>query len=284
MNTNSFEYFIMALNEEVNIKECIESIILAGGTNISVLDGGSKDNTEEIAQSCGANFISFPGTSLSYRRGYAIEESNKDFVFFVDADQRLISTPRPNEEILSSYFDTDPQLAGIVYTKIPANSKQNYWEKGFAKRHQIVSGGGKNVQVIGTPCIFRTDYGKQVGFNRELAGSCDDTVFCDRLIEAGYTLKAIPENAIEIVRASFQDTIKKAFWYGKGDSEYIKLYRNNRFRHLYHVIVRGPILYPISVLIDKPSLAPFFLIFGLARIAGLIYGLIIKQDLSNSSS
>ena len=284
MNTNSFEYFIMALNEEANIKACIESILLSGGTNISVLDGGSDDRTEEIAKSSGAKFISFPGTSLSYRRGYAIEESKEDFVFFVDADQRLINTPQPNEEILSNYFNSDPKLAGIVYTKIPAGLKQNYWERGFAKRHQIVSGGGENVQVIGTPCIFRTDYGKQVGFNRELAGSCDDTVFCDRLVDAGYTLRAIPENAIEIVRASFQDTIKKAFWYGKGDSEYIKLYKNNRFRHLYHVLVRGPILYPASVLFSTPLLIPFFVIFGLSRVAGLCYGLAIKQDLSKSSS
>tara|TARA_B100000959_G_scaffold97907_1_gene103626 strand:- start:196 stop:1020 length:825 start_codon:yes stop_codon:yes gene_type:complete len=274
----------MALNEENNIQECIESIINSGGKDISVLDGGSNDRTEEIAKKNGAKFISFPDTSLSYRRGYAIEESKADFVFFVDADQRLINTKVPNEEIISEYFNKDNQLAGIVYTKIPGSSKQNYWEKGFAMRHIIVSGGGENVQVIGTPCIFRSDYGKQVGFNRELAGSCDDTVFCDRLVEAGFVLKAIPENAIEIVRASLRDTLKKAFWYGKGDSEYVKLYKNSRLRHLFHVLVRGPIIYPLLIIFKKPYLIPFFIIFGLARVFGLFYGLIVKQDLSRSSS
>ncbi len=284
MNLKSFEYYIMALNEEKNIRACIKSIISSGGENITILDGGSNDETEKIAGKCGANFISFPGTSLSYRRGFAIEESKADFVFFVDADQRLINSKIPNEEIITNYFKENSQLAGVVYTKIPGTPKQNYWEKGFAMRHTIVAGGGKNVQVIGTPCIFRSDYGKQVGFNRELAGSCDDTVFCDRLIEAGFTLRAIPENAIEIVRASLSETVKKAFWYGKGDSEYIKLYSNNRYRHLFHVLIRGPLIYPASIFLNKPILIPFFIIFGLSRVLGLIYGLSVKQDLAKTSS
>ena len=103
MNLKSFEYYIMALNEEKNIRACIKSIISSGGENITILDGGSNDETEKIAGKCGANFISFPGTSLSYRRGFAIEESKADFVFFVDADQRLINSKIPNEEITYSY-------------------------------------------------------------------------------------------------------------------------------------------------------------------------------------
>lgn len=283
MNLKSFEYYITTLNEEKNIKACIDSILESGGNNITVLDGGSSDKTEEISKECGAKFISFPNTSLSYRKAYIIEEAKADFIFLVDADNRLINSNTPNEEIVINHFKKDNQLAGVVYSKIPGSSRQNYWEKGFALRHSIVQG-GENVKVIGSPCVFRSDYAKQVGFNSELAGTCDDTVFCDRLIDAGFTLKTMPENALELVRASLKATVQKAFWYGKGDSEYVTLYRTKRYRHLFHVLIRGPIIYPLSVGKTRPNLVPFFLIFGLSRVVGLIYGLLVKPNLASASS
>jgi glycosyltransferase involved in cell wall biosynthesis len=276
-----FEYFILTLNEEKNIKECIESIQAIGGLHITVLDGGSTDNTNKISDKFDVNFLSFPGSSLSFRRGYAIDESKAEYVVFVDADQRLIKYEYNLEEAIDKYFIDDEKLSGLVFSKItPKNS--NYWERGFGLRHKIVAGGGKPQKVIGTPTVFKSKYGKEVGFNRDLEGSCDDTVFCDRLIKSGYTLRSMPQNAIEIVRSSFKDTIKKAFWYGTGDSEYIKLYRDTRYRHLFHVIVRMPIIHPFIVLFMNPPLVIFFTIFGITRLYGMIYGFFVKKDLSST--
>ena len=276
-----FEYFILTLNEENNIKECIESIQDVGGLNITILDGGSSDKTKEISSEFNVNFLSFPKSSLSFRRGHAIDESNAEYVVFVDADQRLIKYDYDLEEAIDKYFIDDDKLSGLVFSKItPENS--NYWERGFGLRHKIVAGNGTPQKVIGTPTVFKSKYGKEVGFNRDLEGSCDDTVFCDRLIKSGYVLRSMPQNAIEIVRSSLKDTIKKAFWYGNGDSEYIKLYKETRLRHLFHVIVRMPILHPFSVFFKEPSLVIFFIIFGITRLYGMIYGFIVKKDLSST--
>ena len=248
MNNNSkFEYFILTLNEEKNIRDCIESIKNLGIININVLDGGSTDKTEEICNELNVNFLSFPGSSLSFRRGYAIDESKCKYVVFVDADQRLLKYDFDLEQKIDSYFEEDALLGGVVFSKI-TQENSNYWERGFGLRHKMVAGDGQFVKVIGTPCVFQADYGKKVGFNRDLEGSCDDTVFCDRLIHEGYRLKSMPENAIEIVRSSFNDTVKKAFWYGNGDSEYIKLYKKTRYRHLFHVLIRMPLIHPLQVI------------------------------------
>ena len=192
-NNTKFEYFILTLNEEKNIGACIQSIQHLGIRNINVLDGGSTDNTESICKEHDVNFLSFPGSSLSYRRGFAIDESNYEYVVFVDADQRLLNYDFDLEIKVDSYFKEDSLLGGVVFSKI-TQQNSNYWERGFGLRHKIVAGDGKFVKVIGTPCVFKTQYGKKVGFNRELEGSCDDTVFCDRLIQAGYRLRSMPEN------------------------------------------------------------------------------------------
>lgn len=282
MDSNSkFEYFILTLNEEKNIKECIESIKLQGIKNINVLDGGSNDQTEKICNELGINFLSFPGSSLSFRRGYAIEESKNKYTVFVDADQRLLKYNFDLEQKIDSYFEEDASLGGLVFSKI-TQKNSNYWERGFGLRHKMVAGDGKFVKVIGTPCVYKAKYGTEVGFNRELEGSCDDTVFCDRLIQAGYRLRSMPEKAIEIVRSSFNDTIKKAFWYGNGDSEYIKLYKETRYRHLFHVLIRMPLIHPLQVIFKDISLVPFFIIFGFARLYGMMYGFVINKNLSST--
>ncbi len=280
-HNSKFEYYILTLNEENNIGDCIKSLQDLNISKIYVLDGGSTDRTEEICNELNVNFLSFPNSSLSYRRGYAIDESQSDYVVFVDADQRLLEYENNLEAKIDSYFNDDKFLGGLVFSKI-TQKNSNYWERGFGLRHKIVAGGGTFVKVIGTPCVFKSEYGKEVGFNRELEGSCDDTVFCDRLISNGYRLRSMPEEAIEIVRSSFRDTMKKAFWYGNGDSEYVKLYKDNRYRHLFHVLVRMPFIHPFIVIFKDISLVPFFLIFGFTRLYGMIYGLLIRKDLSST--
>ena len=278
-----FEYFILTLNEEKNIKDCIKSIQEIGGKNITVLDGGSSDKTEKISSDLKVNFLTFPGSSLSFRRGYAVENTEAEYLVFVDADQRLIKYDYDLENVIEEKFIDDNKLSGLVFQKIQ-HGILNYWERGFALRHKMCNGTGALKKVIGTPTVFRAKYGKEVGFNRNLERTCDDTVFCNRLVDAGYKLKAMPQNAIELSRSSLKDTIKKAFWYGCGDSEYIWLYKDKRLNHLFHIIVRVPILHTIIVLFKKPSLTFFFLIFGICRLYGMIYGFFTKKELSSAKS
>ena len=278
-----FEYFVTTLDEEKNIKECIESIQAIGGQNITVLDGGSKDKTQEICRDLNINFISFPNSSLSFRKAYAMDKTASEYVVFVDADQRLIKYDYNLEDAIDNYFINDDKLSGLVFTKIsPVNS--NYWERGFGLRHIICNPTGTSLTVIGTPTVLKSKYGKEVGFKTNLTGSCDDTVFCTRLVDAGYTLRSMPENATEMARSSFKDTLKKAFWYGNSDSEYIRLFKDKRLNHLFHVIVREPIIRSARVLLKEPPLVIFQIIFGMTRLYGMMYGLIAKRDLSSSKS
>ncbi|MEI8210067.1 MAG: glycosyltransferase family 2 protein [Methylococcales bacterium] len=277
------QFYIIALNEENNILDCINSIKATGARSITVLDGGSTDGTQCIARKAGCTVVVLPETSISYRRGYGINQTTLEYICFVDADQRLCLDVK-YLTVLPAYFKSDEILAGLQL-KLTANDRcRGYWVAGFAKRLELITGTEGPRKVIGTPCVFRSDIAKSIGYDKNLTGPSDDTLFCSKLTNAGYKLIAVSERATEMVRASFKGTIRKAFWYGRGDAEYIEFDKVNRSRHLFHVLIRGPIIYPAIMCMERVSLVPFFIIFGLSRVTGLVFGTFVKKDLTKTFS
>lgn len=86
---------IIAKNEEEMIGPCIEC--LQWCDEVIVLDSGSTDNTIKIAESKGANVISFSHPSFSRLREEALKQSTGDWVIYIDADERV--TPKLAREI-----------------------------------------------------------------------------------------------------------------------------------------------------------------------------------------
>lgn len=277
-----FAYVVVALNEEPNIFDCISSIKSFGAANIYLLDGGSSDKTVLIAQDMGCKTIIIPGSSISIRRGHALDSIDCEYLFFVDADQRLSNEFTESE--LLTYFDKTKNLAGIQLKLEADESTKGYWAKGFSQRLKMITATPGRRMVIGTPCIFKKKITQEIGYDKNLTGPSDDTLFCSKLVSAGYCLLAVEEGAYEIVRGTFRSTLKKAFWYGMGDAEYIRHDKKNRLRHLYHVYIRGIVIYPFRALSEAIYLTPFFFIFGITRGAGLIYATFTKGDLSKTRS
>ena len=279
------EFFIVALNEENNIKDCIASIKLHGGNIITLLDGGSEDETVFIAEKMGCKVVRFDGKSISYRRGYAVENASAEYICFVDGDQRLVKESNV-VNVVHKYFYFSNELAGLQFSLTAEILGGSYWAEGFSRRLALITGTPGSRVVIGTPCIFRTSLAKKVGYDISLTGSSDDTVFCGRLIKSGYKLKAVEEKAIEKVRASLASTIRKAYWYGLGDSEYLRGVKefNVKTRHIHHVMIRGLLIYPIKIAKNHLKFVPFFIVFGVSRVLGMLYGIVFNNDLSKTKT
>jgi glycosyltransferase involved in cell wall biosynthesis len=273
---------IVTLNEQKNIIDCINSIRKLGDFQIRVYDGGSTDDTVAIVKGMGVAIIEIPGTSLSYRRQIAADESDSEFIFYVDADHRVHSLKGKFDWILKKYFDK-PAVAGIMFRK--ESDLTDYWSRGFYYRGELFLNQTKNPKVIGMPCIFRTQLVKTVRFHEFATGSIDDTLLCTRLGEQGYTFCITDEYVIERFRASFGLTKKKAFWYGLGDAEFVRINVGSlRRRHIFHVLVRNLFIHPIISLIRRPLYFPFFCSFGISRAMGFGWGLIHKEDMSSLKS
>jgi glycosyltransferase involved in cell wall biosynthesis len=99
---------IITLNEEKNLKACIESVPFA--SDIVILDSFSKDKTKEIALSFGARFFEQAWLGFGAQKKKAVELAKFDWVLSLDADERL--SPELQEEIISRFAGLD---SGVGY-------------------------------------------------------------------------------------------------------------------------------------------------------------------------
>lgn len=78
---------IIAYNEEENIREACES--LGWADEIIVVDSGSTDNTRGIAETLGARVIMKEWAGFSAQKHFAAEQTIHDWIFSLDADERV---------------------------------------------------------------------------------------------------------------------------------------------------------------------------------------------------
>jgi glycosyltransferase involved in cell wall biosynthesis len=105
---------VPTLNSAPTLKKCLES---AGQlsypkekSELVVVDGGSRDNTIEIAMSCGAKVLVRPGTSRGAACNEGVHQTSGRIVAFTDAD--AIVLPDWLSKIVAE-MEADPMLDAI---------------------------------------------------------------------------------------------------------------------------------------------------------------------------
>ena len=89
---------IITFNEAENIRAAIESVSWAN--EILVVDSESTDETREIAAACGARVVSRPWPGFAAQKQFAAEEASHDWIFSLDADERVSDELRHSIEDL----------------------------------------------------------------------------------------------------------------------------------------------------------------------------------------
>ncbi len=110
---------VLAKNEENNIVDCLEN--LSWCDEILVIDDNSTDKTLELAKKHKAKVIKHSlNKDFSQQRNYALKVATGDWIFFVDADERvspvlrdeIIQTIKNNPREDSFYIKRDDVLWG----------------------------------------------------------------------------------------------------------------------------------------------------------------------------
>jgi glycosyltransferase involved in cell wall biosynthesis len=89
---------IITFNEAENIREACESVSWAD--EVLVVDSESTDATREIASACGARVITRPWPGFAAQKQFAVDEAAHDWVFSLDADERVSPPLRASIEDL----------------------------------------------------------------------------------------------------------------------------------------------------------------------------------------
>ncbi|MDG5492363.1 glycosyltransferase family 2 protein [Psychroserpens sp. SPM9] len=103
---------MITYNEINHIEEAIASVAFAD--EIIVVDSHSTDGTfEKLSEMPNVKVILREFKNFADQRNYAISQANSEWIFFIDADERL--TPESQNEII----DTVKHNSGIEAFKIP---------------------------------------------------------------------------------------------------------------------------------------------------------------------
>jgi glycosyltransferase involved in cell wall biosynthesis len=78
---------IITFNEAENIRAACESVSWAD--EVLVVDSESTDATREVAEACGARVIKRAWPGFTAQKQFAVDEAKHDWVFSLDADERV---------------------------------------------------------------------------------------------------------------------------------------------------------------------------------------------------
>jgi glycosyltransferase involved in cell wall biosynthesis len=98
---------IITFNEAENIRAACESV--AWADEVLVVDSESSDATAEIARACGARVVVRPWPGFAAQKQFAVEEARNDWVFSLDADERV--SPELRASIEDLLYAPDAGLA-----------------------------------------------------------------------------------------------------------------------------------------------------------------------------
>jgi glycosyltransferase involved in cell wall biosynthesis len=116
---------IITLNEGANIKAACESV--AWADEVLVVDSESTDSTPSVARSCGARLITNRWPGFAAQKQFAVEQAQNDWIFSLDADERV------SEELKAAIEDlrkqTDSKLAD-GYQIARSTNYQGRWVRG----------------------------------------------------------------------------------------------------------------------------------------------------------
>jgi glycosyltransferase involved in cell wall biosynthesis len=98
---------IITFNEAENIRSACESV--AWADEILVVDSESTDATREIAESCGARVVVRPWSGFAAQKQFAADSVSHEWVFSLDADERVSTELRTSIEDL--LYTPDAQLS-----------------------------------------------------------------------------------------------------------------------------------------------------------------------------
>lgn len=173
---------VIALNEERNIRECLQSV--AWADEIVLVDSGSTDRTVELARAFTDRVFSNPWPGWKAQKNHAISKASYDWIFSIDSDERV--SPELRDRILKELIQ-------------PAHAGYSFPRRNYFLGKWMAHGGWHPDSVLR---LFRKDCGAFGGYDPH-----------DRVFLSSGTEGYIPEPIIHYTYTSFKQYIGKQFPY-----------------------------------------------------------------------
>lgn len=210
----SITAIIIAKNEAEMIVNCINT--LSWCDEVLVIDSASTDETAKLAEKVGARVIGFSHRSMAKSRNEALKKVKTEWVFYVDADERV--TPTLAKEIMV-HLETSQAVAlsmfrqNVHYGKIMLHGgwnqdqvtrvfKKSHFVEWFGDIHESPSFDGSEIK-LNSPLIHLTHRNTQDGLKKTIAWT---KIEADLLAKSD--IKAV--NLLTILRKGVMEFIRRS--------------------------------------------------------------------------
>jgi glycosyltransferase involved in cell wall biosynthesis len=124
---------VVCFNEEDNIRDCLES--LKWCDEIVVVDSFSTDRTVEICRQYTDRLIQRPWAGYRDQKAYAHSQASKEWVFLVDADERV--SPELREEIQETLSRYGVYFSAFLVPRLVYYLGRWWWRGGWYPDYDI---------------------------------------------------------------------------------------------------------------------------------------------------
>lgn len=244
-----FTVVVCCKNSSRTIQKCIEAIQDAiGHKRLIVIDGGSNDETRQILESLDVSVRDGYGMGLSRDRQLGIDLATTKFTFFIDSDHLV------GREFFLDMFEAfrtnrvdflQSRLRLFEPKGILALGEDSYYQE-FHNKHW-------NKKMIGiAPSLFITENlksGKHWQLYSEKSRVIDDTSWAKRASDRGAIFMVGGPEVYQVHSAHIADYLRKFFWYGKGDADFILEFPERKTSMYFHLLIRYPWIFGTRLLL-----------------------------------
>ncbi len=255
---------IPAKNSGKHLNKCLSCIKNQTYKRIEIIvvDSNSQDNTKEICQKYKTKIFHFSNPKLlgkfdaTFKRNLGAQKAKGKYVYYVDADMRLIKNVISQAVFACEKEDYDAVIVKEIVvgsgflTKCRHLEQECYW-------------GDDNIEA---PRFFKKNVWKKLkGLDSKLGAGCDDWDLYQRFLQQGYKAKRIKAPLYHNEgKINLKDLIKKSFMYGKDVTKFIKKSPKKSF--MYFFPIRPAYIRHWKLFVKNPHLG-----FGLILIRTIEY-------------
>jgi glycosyltransferase involved in cell wall biosynthesis len=242
---------ICTLNEESNIRACIESVLANDVEEIIVIDGGSTDETVAIAESFGIRVLSPGRLGLGPSRQLGYSSTTSRYSAFIDADDRI----GPNW-VVDMVQELEAGGYSALQSQLRAIKTGKWWSRGWNEYFIESVRPVPDASMVGRPALFVT--ADLQAEDEPLISLDEDTHLSRRFEQRGLRQGIGHAVANRHVEQTWKENAAKWQSYGRGYRGFVAEFPERRRAILKHMLLTVPITRSIRPVMRGRLTQPLF--------------------------
>ena len=225
---------IIALNEEEQIADCLDSVLRTNPAEIIVIDGGSEDRTVQIADSRGVRVLTPGRLGRGASRILGYESTSHSYVAMVDADDRV-----EPDWLQTSLDELRAGHYAALQSSLRTVARRNFWERGWDEYFIESIKPSSDVVMVGHPAVY--ERGALLAARRDVGNDHEDTQLSIDFQDKGFRQGIGTATSRRVVPLNASENIRKWVAYGRGYRDLVTKHPDRRSAIERHMFVTIPI-------------------------------------------